>query len=913
MALRSNEAAPPSVEWRDRALLFAAFCFAIVSVAIAQPHPAPGSVSPWPHLLAAAFATSAGTAQVLASWDRGSREQARGRYFRMYAAAGVVLFGGMAVAYLVTAWASGEYDVRIGLLPLLVSLPVAGYALFKIAWPATMSRADAVIVVVDAVVSVLALAVLWWQVVVPRWIVPDGFASWERLDQLVMFLTISTLLVLIVVSRRPGALPLVQLALLVLSMLCYELSDLSGQLIRGSDDTSSVSGAIIGYAVAGALMVTFLHRSPIEDEPGRARAIREWASLLVPVVLSLLAGAFVFTAATKAGGITATVAILAGMTVAAFLVGVTVTRVRFARQMRHVDRGAVARVLADRTREGWFRALVGDSREYVFVLDSDGLLVYASPRVERDVALHDTPQPFDATHRHNFADVVEGARNEQVKLALAQLAHDPSRMGPYDLTLRGYAGAIDVEAVVRPVTDVEFEGYVVTARDVTATRRLQNLLDTSLLHDSLTHLLSREGFLDTVQVELDGDRDGVGLALVVLDLDRFTALNDAYGHDTGDTILCAVADSFGRLPAGAKAAARLSGDSFALLVVAPDPVLAVATVVEQARLDLRGLLLTDGREIEVEFRAGYFVVDDAETPSATWCLEAADLALARARVSRHALLVEYHDDLRAETERRIHVERLIRTALADDGIITYYQPIVRLDNSLVRGAEALVRLRDEEGRLVPPDEFVPLAEEIGLIAEIGRVVLRRACLDTVEASQRVGRPLSVSVNLSADQLVPTLVDEVTAALHESGLSPLRLSLEITETILADQSARTRTVLSDLRSLGVTISLDDFGTGYSSMSYLAQLPVDCLKIDKSFVSVLGSSPTGLTLARLVVQLAEPLGLATIAEGVETLEQADLLRGMGCALAQGYLYSRPVPFEEYVERLIGPMAVRSPLDV
>ena len=167
----------------------------------------------------------------------------------------------------------------------------------------------------------------------------------------------------------------------------------------------------------------------------------------------------------------------------------------------------------------------------------------------------------------------------------------------------------------------------------------------------------------------------------------------------------------------------------------------------------------------------------------------------------------------------------------------------------------------------------------------------------------------MSVNLAADQLVPALVGEVRTVLDESGLSPRQLSLEITETTLADQSPTTQKVLRDLRSIGVTIALDDFGTGYSSLSYLATLPVDTLKIDRSFVSVLGSSPSGLTLARLVVQLAEPLGLVTVAEGVETIEQADLLRGMGCTFAQGYLYSRPVPYDEYVQRLAGPLSVSS----
>jgi EAL domain-containing protein (putative c-di-GMP-specific phosphodiesterase class I) len=198
-----------------------------------------------------------------------------------------------------------------------------------------------------------------------------------------------------------------------------------------------------------------------------------------------------------------------------------------------------------------------------------------------------------------------------------------------------------------------------------------------------------------------------------------------------------------------------------------------------------------------------------------------------------------------------------------------------------------------------------VAEEIGLIGEIGLVVLARACHDTVRVSAETGRAMHVSVNVSPDQLTASLVGEVRRCLGESGLPAAQLTLEITEETLADRSPRTQTVLHDLRSLGVTVSLDDFGTGYSSMSYLATLPVDGLKIDRSFVSVMGSSAESRTLSRLVVQLADSLHLTTVAEGVETMEQADLLRGMGCQFGQGYLWSRPVPVADYLGLLRGPV--------
>jgi diguanylate cyclase (GGDEF)-like protein len=911
-ALAPNRAAARPVRILHVSLIALGAAFAAGALHLQQNDPGPDSVDPRARILAALCVLSLGAAQVHASWERAGRESARRPWFRLYAVTGVLLFGGMAVGYLVTADEPGEFDVRVAAVPLMISLPLAGFALVKLCWPTFLSRLEVVTTFLDSLTVLAAMGVIWLQVVIPLWMVAPGDVWFEHLDQVVLYLCTSLALVLLVVGRRIGTLPMSQLVLLSASMLAYQGSDVGARMVKGADDVKTVNGAMVGYVVAAVLMVAFLHRPPIEDETERTRAVRDWVATLVPVVAALTAGLVFIVAAYSATRIESAAYLATAATAVLLLGSVAVTRISAGRELREAQAGSLERVLAERTRDGWFRALVGDSREYVFVLDADGVIIYASPRVERDVALHDTARPFERAHRHRLSEVVVGATPADLRLLLAQVALDPKRSGPYDFQLLAHEGEIDVEALIRPVVDIEFEGFVVTARDVTATRRLQSQLDTSKRHDQLTHLLSRDGFLTDLQAELDGAGGPGTVSVVVLDLERFSSLNDSLGHETGDGILRAVADGFARLPAEVVAAARLAGDAFALLVVSPDPDRAVADVLDQARSDLRGLLLDDGREVELEFRAGYVVADELEAPSAEWCLEAADLALTRARVSRQAVLVQYHEDMRAETERRVRAERLIRRALAEDGIVTYYQPIVRLDDGSARGAEALVRLRTEEGDILPPSEFVPLAEEIGLVGDIGSVVLRTACLDTARASRSLGRSLSISVNLAADQLVPSLVGEVRGVLGESGLSPRQLSLEITETTLADQSPRTQQVLRDLRALGVTIALDDFGTGYSSLSYLATLPVDGLKIDRSFVSVLGSSPSGLTLARLVVQLAEPLGLTTVAEGVETVEQADLLRGMGCSFAQGYLYSRPVPFDEYVDALIGPLATRSILD-
>ena len=870
---------------------------------------------PLPRLGAALFSVLCGLAVVLGAWDRSRRDDLRRVPLRWLAVAGGILWFGMAAGYLVTAGAPGEFDPRVEVIPLLVGLPVAAYPLIRICWPSAMSRTDVRVAVADSIVAVLSLATMWWLVVVPAWVYPPGLDTWEHIDQWVMFVGLAVTVVLGVVSRRIGSLPMVQLALLIAGMATHLGADLLGQVTTNGDALSRVTYSLTGYLVAASLVVAFTHRPAVEVEGRRAHLAREWLSASLPVGLAFVAGVSLLLSTgrtpssdglTRLGaGTPGVLAVTALLLWVLLLIAVLVSRLSASYELRRAQEGAAGLLLAERTREGWFRALIGDSTEMIFVLDAAGVLLYASPKVEREIALHDVPQPFEASHQHRFGDVLAERSDADIPLILAAVSADPTRSGPYELRLRGRDGTVEVEAVVRTIADIEFQGFVVTARDVTDARRLQRQLDSSALVDSLTRLRSRESYLAEAQRHLDDADRQQQVAFVMLDLDRFGALNESLGHDAGDEILVAIADSFSLLPEEIVAAARIASDTFAWLVVAADADQSVGESVEQARADLRGLILRDGREVELSFRCGFVVADSDPAHAADWYLEAADLALARSRSSRHALLVEYHEEMREETERRMAAERQLRWALAEDRFEVHYQPIVELADGHVHGAEALVRLRGADGRLVPPVDFIPVAEEIGLIGDIGLVVLERACRETAEVSRRLGRPMHISVNVSPDQLTGDLVGEVRRCLVASGLLATQLTLEITEETLADRSPRTQKVLHDLRSLGLTVSLDDFGTGYSSMSYLATLPVDGLKIDRSFVSVMGSRSDSITLSRLVVQLAASLDLTTVAEGVETMEQADLLRGMGCQYGQGYLWSRPVPFADYVALLAGPV--------
>jgi diguanylate cyclase (GGDEF)-like protein len=904
----ANAPAARAVRLRGRVLIGVAA--AVGALALLLDRLAPGDLAvpaPAPRLAAAVFAILCGLAVVLGAWDRARRDDLRRTPMRFLAVAAGILWFGMAAGYLLTANAAGDFDARIEVVPLLVGLPVAAYPLLTICWPSAMTRTDVRVAVVDSLVAVLALATIWWLVVVPRWVIPDGAELWERIDQVVMFTALAVAVVLGVVSRRIGSLPMVQLGLLLGGLATHIGSDLHGQVSTHGDAFTRVTFSVVGYVVAASLVTAFTHRAAVETEGRRAQQVREWVSAGLPVGLALLAGVSLVASGSATTTTSARLVQSVGIVTLTLLLlsAVLVSRLSAAYELRRAQEGAAGILLAERTRDGWFRALIGDSTEMIFVLDATGVLVYASPKVEREIALHPAPQPFDAAHAHRFTEILAEEGEVNFAVVLAAVSVDPSRSGPYEMRLRGHEGVVEVEAFVRPIHDIEFQGYVVTARDVSDTRRLQRTLESSALVDSLTLLRSREAYLAEAQRLLDTSDPHLQVAFVVLDLDRFGAMNESLGHDTGDEILKAIAASLSLLPEELVVAARIASDTFAWLVVGPDADQSVGESVEQARAELRGLILRDGREVELSFHAGFVVVAGPDREhAADWYLEAADLALARSRASRHALLVEYHDEMRVETERRVVAERQLRWALAEDRFEVHYQAIVDLADGVVHGAEALVRLRASDGTLVPPFDFIPVAEEIGLIGDIGLVVLARACHDTVRVSSETGRAMHVSVNVSPDQLTAALVGEVRRCLGGSGLSAAQLTLEITEETLADRSPRTQTVLHDLRSLGVTVSLDDFGTGYSSMSYLATLPVDGLKIDRSFVSVMGSSAESRTLSRLVVQLADSLHLTTVAEGVETVEQADLLRGMGCQFGQGYLWSRPVPVADYLALLHGP---------
>jgi diguanylate cyclase (GGDEF)-like protein/PAS domain S-box-containing protein len=425
-------------------------------------------------------------------------------------------------------------------------------------------------------------------------------------------------------------------------------------------------------------------------------------------------------------------------------------------------------------------------------------------------------------------------------------------------------------------------------------------------HDALTGLPNRAWFLHCLEVALAGRRRRDRLAVLFLDLDRFKLINDSLGHETGDHLLVAVAGRLRGCVRPEDTIARLGGDEFALLlpgIAGPREVIGVAE-----RL---------ARVLEAPFRLGpYEVVISASIglalhPAAGTrpeeLMRAADAAMYRSKGEGPGHWAIFDPAMQAQALERLALEADLRAALERGDLAVQYQPIVDLASGRITGLEALARWRHPQRGEIPPNVFIPLAEETGLILPLGEWVLTTACraARAWAAAMPDGRPPSVAVNLSALQLMhPPLVEMVTRVLGESGLPADCLTLEITESALMEAAESTLATLQRLKELGVRLSLDDFGTGYASLSYLRRFPVDGLKIDRSFVRGLGEDPQDTAIVEAVIALARALGRSVTAEGVERPVQIEQLRSLGCQTGQGYHFARPLEPAAIDALLAGP---------
>ncbi|MCV0403821.1 MAG: EAL domain-containing protein [Chloroflexi bacterium] len=452
-----------------------------------------------------------------------------------------------------------------------------------------------------------------------------------------------------------------------------------------------------------------------------------------------------------------------------------------------------------------------------------------------------------------------------------------------------------IEITIWPVQtgdDLRFNALI---DDITVRKELEGQLRHQALHDSLTGLANRALFADRVQHALDRSSRQLepSVAVLFLDLDDFKTINDSLGHSAGDALLVAVGRRLERLLRPGDTAARLGGDEFAILLEdivseAPQAVAArLMAAFEQPFSIMR-------KEVQVHVSIG-IALDGTEEAGPEELLRNADLAMYVAKQRGKARYELFEERMHEQALRRLELKASLARAIAEEQLEVFYQPIVDLRQGDIIGFEALLRWRDPDGQFVPVKEVISLAEETGLIAPIGRFVLREATRRAMEWTSPSGASLHVAVNVSASQLDQgTVVRDVRAALRESGLDPSALVIEITESALIDDNLAAVRELRQLRKLGVRLALDDFGTGYSSLGRLRHLPFHIVKIDRSFVSRVTGEPEG-AVVQSILEMAANMGLDVVAEGIETQAQLVALRARGCVRGQGYHFSRPVPAE------------------
>lgn len=431
-----------------------------------------------------------------------------------------------------------------------------------------------------------------------------------------------------------------------------------------------------------------------------------------------------------------------------------------------------------------------------------------------------------------------------------------------------------------------------TNTDINDQKASEEKLNYYARHDTLTHLPNRVEFMNHLKaaIERAGDNTHARFAVLFLDLDRFKVVNDSLGHAIGDRLLIAISERLKTCVRPGDVVARLGGDEFTILLNRTGGPEDVARVAERVQRYLAKPFKIDNYEVFTSASIG-IIVSDEIMRSAEDFLRDADSAMYRAKESGKARYEIFDREMHVRNMKLLQVETDLRHAVDRNEFELFYQPIVDLDTGAIGEFEALIRWRHPIHGLVGPDEFIGVAEETGLIVEIGRWVLEESCRQIARWQKGMSTPLSVSVNLSARQLMhPSLTKHVVDALSKTGLKPGQLKLEVTESTVMEHSERALSILSELDALGVSLSTDDFGTGYSSLSYLQRFPFDRLKIDRSFVEKL-SDEKGEAIVKTILMLGENLNIEVVAEGVETSDQLTHLKQLGCRLGQGFLFSRP----------------------
>jgi diguanylate cyclase (GGDEF)-like protein/PAS domain S-box-containing protein len=550
-----------------------------------------------------------------------------------------------------------------------------------------------------------------------------------------------------------------------------------------------------------------------------------------------------------------------------------------------------------------FRALIRGVSDVIAIVDENQIFTYVSPAAESAWGCDS-----DELGGESFLARVHPDDHALAAQLLTQVREEAGATVTGGLRLQHTLFAWrDFELILsNQVDDPAINGVIVTYHDITERKMFESQLSMLAFRDAVTDLPNRVLFMDRLEHALRKSvRTGAMVGVLFIDLDNFKVINDSLGHAAGDAVLSEFAERLKGCVRAEDTAARLGGDEFTVLIErATNPSQAVL-IAERIHKRLLEPFHLSTQDVFTSASIGIAVTNpDAEPIPPDELLRNADLAMYRAKTSGKAQYALFQTSLTASARERLALETDLRLALERGELRVAYQPIVSLADEAIPGVEALVRWQHPTRGLISPDQFIPLAEETGLIVPLGKWVLEEACrqVRTWQVALPAAAHLRVSVNLSPRQLANrTLVQDVAAALGQSQLDPACLILEITETAVTQDMDEARRKVDALKAMGVGLAIDDFGTGYSSLSMVTRFPLDILKIDRSFVRDIEHDANSMTIVRSVVALADGLGLKVTAEGVETPAQLRLLRSLGCGQGQGYLFARPLPADALRELL------------
>jgi diguanylate cyclase (GGDEF)-like protein len=527
----------------------------------------------------------------------------------------------------------------------------------------------------------------------------------------------------------------------------------------------------------------------------------------------------------------------------------------------------------------------------LYMLDRDGHIIVANRRLREIYDFDDNVDLLGATV-DDFVRLCR-TRGAGVRRMLSnQILSDSVNKGDSYQTSQRVVELDDDRVMTMTVMRLPDGGFVVTHEDITEKQAAAEKIAHMAMHDSLTNLANRTLFRAHItERQADADRGGEG-ALLFLDLDRFKVVNDTLGHPIGDALLVKVAERLQNCIGPDCFAARLGGDEFAVFQSGspqPEGARALATEIIERLCEP---FHVNGHHIVIGTSIGIALIP-ADGVDADELSRNADLALYCAKQERRGQFRFFAADMDRRMQEWRQMEQDLREAIALKQFTLHYQPIVSARDEAIVGFEALIRWQHPTRGMVSPAEFIPVAEEAGLITELGAWILDTACAQATRWPREVTIAVNISpLQVSAGQLPLTVM----AALSRSGLEPGRLMLEITEGVFLNDTEQTRAVLDEIKAMGVLFAMDDFGTGYSSLSYIRKFPFNKIKIDQSFVRGLADDPESIAIVKAVINLCHDLGMGTTAEGVETRAQADTLRALGCSLAQGYLFGRPMPAQQ-----------------